>query len=189
MSDYAVTIKVRNGPMVRAMRAAGMETAAALAEASNVGPTRVGEYLSLTLTPYRQDGTVRACAARISFALGVPIELLFPEQHLHAPLRKNRAEMFMSIEDVDALCGAERNDAELLDADLDRKTAISMALQSLSDRQRMVIVRRYGLNGEGEETLEEIAKDMGVTRERIRQIELKAHRVMRKALPPGLGLD
>jgi DNA-directed RNA polymerase sigma subunit (sigma70/sigma32) len=43
-----------------------------------------------------------------------------------------------------------------------------------------MIEARFGLTGEPEQTLEEIAKDYGVTRERIRQNELKAFREMRE---------
>jgi DNA-directed RNA polymerase sigma subunit (sigma70/sigma32) len=47
-------------------------------------------------------------------------------------------------------------------------------------RRRAMIEARFGLTGESERTLEEIAKDYGVTRERIRQNELKAFREMRE---------
>jgi DNA-directed RNA polymerase sigma subunit (sigma70/sigma32) len=43
-----------------------------------------------------------------------------------------------------------------------------------------MIEARFGLTGEPEQTLEEIAKDYGVTRERIRQNEVKAFREMRE---------
>ena len=46
-------------------------------------------------------------------------------------------------------------------------------LQELQPRDRQVIELRYGLDGEGERTLEEVGKLLGVTRERIRQIEIR----------------
>ena len=52
-------------------------------------------------------------------------------------------------------------------------------LESLSERERRVLELRYGLdNGRGR-TLEEVGKEFGVTRERIRQIEAKALRKLR----------
>jgi RNA polymerase nonessential primary-like sigma factor len=47
-------------------------------------------------------------------------------------------------------------------------------LGQLSDRQRCVIERRYGLNGSEIQTLEQLAKDLNLTRERVRQIQLEA---------------
>src|SRR5690625_2932212 len=47
-------------------------------------------------------------------------------------------------------------------------------LDRLTDRETEIICRRYGLNRTKAETLEEIGDDMGVTRERIRQLEARA---------------
>ena len=47
-------------------------------------------------------------------------------------------------------------------------------LDRLTDRETEIICRRYGLNRTKSETLEEIGADMGVTRERIRQLEARA---------------
>ncbi len=47
-------------------------------------------------------------------------------------------------------------------------------LSQLNDKQRWVIERRYGLNGNEIGTLEELAKSMSLTRERVRQIQLEA---------------
>lgn len=44
-------------------------------------------------------------------------------------------------------------------------------LQHLSERQRLIVERRYGLNGQHIQTLAEIATDFGLTRERVRQIQ------------------
>jgi len=46
--------------------------------------------------------------------------------------------------------------------------------ETLTDRERRVIEARFGLDGGERRTLEDISKDFGVTRERIRQIEAKA---------------
>jgi RNA polymerase primary sigma factor len=52
-------------------------------------------------------------------------------------------------------------------------------LDSLSGRERRVIELRYGLDGAPDRTLTEIGDALGVTRERIRQIEAKALRKLR----------
>jgi RNA polymerase nonessential primary-like sigma factor len=59
---------------------------------------------------------------------------------------------------------------------------ISEWMDQLSDKQREVVSRRYGLSGYDQSTLEEVASVMGVTRERVRQIQIEALRRLREIL-------
>jgi len=61
-------------------------------------------------------------------------------------------------------------------------------LEELNERQRAVIERRYGLNGHDVATLEELAREIGVTRERVRQIQAEALDKLRERLKRR-GLD
>lgn len=58
-------------------------------------------------------------------------------------------------------------------------------LEQLTDRQRQVIERRYGLNGLDVSTLEVIAGDLGLTRERVRQIQMEGLDRLRKIIKRG----
>ena len=60
------------------------------------------------------------------------------------------------------------------------KEAMAEALETLSERERDVLVMRFGIKDGREKTLEEVGKAFGVTRERIRQIEAKALRKLRQ---------
>ena len=55
-----------------------------------------------------------------------------------------------------------------------RSQALSQALSSLPERERQVLVLRYGLDDSEPKTLEEIGRRLGLTRERVRQIELES---------------
>ncbi len=55
-----------------------------------------------------------------------------------------------------------------------RSQVLATALRSLPDRHRAVVVLRYGLEDADPKTLEEIGRRLGLTRERVRQIEVEA---------------
>jgi RNA polymerase primary sigma factor len=57
-----------------------------------------------------------------------------------------------------------------------RSQALTSALLSLPERERQVLILRYGLEDAEPKTLEEIGRRLGLTRERVRQIELESLR-------------
>jgi RNA polymerase primary sigma factor len=59
------------------------------------------------------------------------------------------------------------------------KSQIGDALEKLTERERKIIVLRFGLEDGRFRTLEEVGREFGITRERIRQIEAKALRKLR----------
>src|SRR5215216_5372442 len=59
------------------------------------------------------------------------------------------------------------------------KSQICEALGKLTERERKIIVLRFGLDDGRFRTLEEVGREFGITRERIRQIEAKALRKLR----------
>jgi RNA polymerase primary sigma factor len=76
---------------------------------------------------------------------------------------------------------------EVKTADRARATELLDALSKLQPRQRRVVVERFGLDGVRPRTLEEVGKNLGITRERVRQLEARALRELR-AVAPGLEL-
>lgn len=71
--------------------------------------------------------------------------------------------------------------------DKDNKHSIEMLFSCLNDREKTVITNYFGLNDSDELTLEEIGKQLGLTKERIRQIKNCAFNKMRcEALNLGI---
>ncbi|MFO1371948.1 MAG: RNA polymerase sigma factor RpoS [Candidatus Competibacteraceae bacterium] len=68
----------------------------------------------------------------------------------------------------------------LQDADLNEK--LEFWLSQLNDKQRIVVERRFGIGGQEKATLEQVGNEIGVTRERVRQIQIDALRRLRKIL-------
>lgn len=76
----------------------------------------------------------------------------------------------------------------LQDSDVQRH--IDTWLGQLNDKQRAVVVRRFGLYGREIATLEEVGEEIGVTRERVRQIQIEALRRLRQILErEGFSVD
>lgn len=71
--------------------------------------------------------------------------------------------------------------AELLQ-DEDMRASIAEWLEELTEKQREVISRRFGLAGYEGATLEEVGREIGLTRERVRQIQVEALRRLREIL-------
>jgi RNA polymerase primary sigma factor len=65
-----------------------------------------------------------------------------------------------------------------------RREQLEQVLSRLSDRERDVVRMRFGLDGSAPQTLEEVGHHFQVTRERVRQIELRALKKLRRMGPP-----
>jgi RNA polymerase primary sigma factor len=68
-----------------------------------------------------------------------------------------------------------------------RSVELKRALLRLSPRGRSVLMRRFGLDGNPPQTLEQVGESLGITRERVRQLEARALRELR-TVAPGLHL-
>ena len=74
----------------------------------------------------------------------------------------------------DAIADEQLDSPELQIEQAEIESRISNWVARLSSKQRFVVESRYGLNGREVTTLEKLATDLGITRERVRQIQLEA---------------
>lgn len=108
------------------------------------------------------------------------------------------------VSSVDTPMGGDDNDKALVDLlsdendsgpegllqDDDLQKHILQWLTSLTDKQQEVLARRFGLLGHEPATLEDVGREIGLTRERVRQIQVEALRRLRDMLQQqGLSLE
>jgi RNA polymerase primary sigma factor len=74
---------------------------------------------------------------------------------------------------------------DVVTADRLRSSELAEALERLNPRMRHVLSHRFGLDGQVPQTLEEVGAGLGITRERVRQLESRALRELR-VVAPGL---
>ena len=83
---------------------------------------------------------------------------------------------------IDAIPDENNPDPSDLLQDADVLTNLEIWITQLSEKQREVVERRFGLHGYKISTLEEVGKEIGVTRERVRQIQMDALKRLREIL-------
>ncbi|MEZ6003595.1 MAG: sigma-70 family RNA polymerase sigma factor [Planctomycetota bacterium] len=118
-----------------------------------------------------------ASAVRIAEETGLPL------QQVDAALEANRstlsldAPMGSTMEGgLGDLLGAE-GDGDPYDVSMEEgslEQSVQDALKDLSERERYVVSMRFGLEGDKAHTLAEVAEEMGVSLERVRQIQVRA---------------
>ena len=91
---------------------------------------------------------------------------------------------------VDTIPDQHVSDPASLLQDSDLRSSISGWLGELTEKQREVVARRFGLRGYEMSTLEEVGREIGLTRERVRQIQVEALKRLRDILEKqGLNGD
>ena len=128
----------------------------------------------------------------IAQAIDIPLEELddllrqaLTTSSLDAPVNADEGRSFLGdlIADGSAEEPLDRVERGLHQEQLERW------LSQLSDQERQVLAMRFGLDGQDRHTLAEIGRQLDVSRERVRQVELKALRKLRnltRRLPGGI---
>ena len=63
------------------------------------------------------------------------------------------------------------------------RSGVGQLIGSLTAREQLILRLRYGLGGEEEHTLEQIGQSLGLSRERVRQLEARALKKLRETAP------
>jgi RNA polymerase primary sigma factor len=123
-------------------------------------------------------------AAELAPALGTDIDSLESLDRLSREaisLESSVAGTEKRLEEFVADPGASTPDSGI---DGDRmRSGVGSLIASLTDREQLILRLRYGLGGEEEHTLEQIGQSLGLSRERVRQLEARALKKLRETMP------
>ncbi len=134
------------------------------------------------LQDYGREPNVDEVAARAEMTPGRVREILKVSQEtvsLEQPMGEDDFSLSDLIEDEAAIAPSEAAARAMLNE------AVNQALSELSERERRVVRLRFGLDDGEMRTLEEVGREFGVTRERIRQIESKTLAKLRHPMHSG----
>lgn len=131
----------------------------------------------------RKESTIGRVAALIDKSPDEVRHILSLNEHiasLDSPL-----EIDPSLTMAEMIADDGDGDPELLLQSSEIGALLDDWLAQLTERQRLVIEQRYGLNGANVATLDTIASELGLTRERVRQIQIEGLDRLRKIIKRG----
>jgi RNA polymerase primary sigma factor len=127
-----------------------------------------------------RDATVEEVAAETGFPVERVQELI--------DLVENTVSLETRVGDgdslyADLLVDLDADDPDATTASRLQRRELAEALLKLPPRMQRVLTLRYGLDGAAPQTLEQVGATLGITRERVRQLEARALRELRNVAP------
>jgi len=174
-------LRFRNEDLTRKRLIAGFKTQKELADHLGIDRNLVSAWETFKTYPKKM-----ILIGKLESALNCDIKEIFPPETIKALTKKFRTPI-EKVADVNRLPAYARGEFLLPSPEeiYDRKELkenVKDWLGNINEREKKVLEMRFGMGEYGgvEHTLEKIANDIGVGRERIRQIEAKAMRKLRR---------
>ena len=189
MSDYRVKISVSNARIRRAMEAAGYTSVLQMCRVKNLSINDTFNLVNMKASPLNKKGEWRLCVLKLADALYSLPDDLFSEQQKILILKTStgtkdvtEAELVRISEQYvwdNRLEDMQDNEGVRQIAHEQAENLIKQAMDAtLTPREKQVLNMRFGMHG-ATKSFDETAKELDVSRERIRQIEAKALRKLR----------
>jgi RNA polymerase primary sigma factor len=181
--EYRFQIKIRNNVVLKRIEELGFDSIPEFCRAKKLTYHLVTEIINFKLPFYTKQGAITLHISKLADALNLLPDHIYPPERRDRPLASNTYNIEANKNDLMQIADSLRMDAlppddrKMLD---DFQPTLSQIMdECLSPRYRDVLERRFGLITGREETLNEIAADMGVTPDRIRQLEAVAIRKLK----------
>lgn len=176
MNEYRIKISVRNNLILNAIEKEGYTSIQRFCKDKNISASGVTALIALKTPPIMRCGSFSSIANQLMEELcALPTELWTAEQ-LTMSLKHNTSFRNVGKEELQL----SSDEALKLVFDRERETKVAEVLDTLSPRAKKVIEMRYGLGGKDPMSLDEVGAVYEVTKERIRQIEAKAIRLLKE---------
>jgi RNA polymerase primary sigma factor len=191
VSDYRVKISVSNARIRRAMEAAGYTSVQAMCLEHKLRLDVVYKLVNMKMSPLKSNGEWHDTALKLADTLNVLPDDLFSERQKTVTLKTNEGHRDVTESEMIQIA-AEQNWNERLEdmrendainqiASEQTEKVLNAAMEHLLTPKEIEVVKaRFGFDGGTVQTLDEVGERFGVSRERIRQMEAKALRKLRK---------
>jgi RNA polymerase sigma factor (sigma-70 family) len=185
MEEFNLKVTVRNNLVLTAINNSGYTNLAKFAKDNRLSLGLLYDTINLKRPPMLQTGEFSPFAMKLMETLGACPTDLWTNEQLTMKLKRNTSYRELGTEELQkclqssarSLIGLDYCEQEAEEQEAEE--IIEGMVDSLTPREARVLRLRFGLDGEDEHTLEEIAEKIGFTRERVRQVEAKALRKMR----------
>jgi len=185
MKEYQIKVTVRNNLLLAAIENAGYKSQSDFAKEIGESPSSINSLFAMRTCPINEHGEFSPVSNKIMEALGACPTDLWTSEQLTMRLKNNTAFKEINRQELIAILG--KNDPDLIEFEsvedefsfTEQKEKIMEMINTLEPKEKKIMILRFGLDGTDPHTLDELAKIIGVTIERIRQIEAKALRKMR----------
>lgn len=173
MSDYRVKITIRNDRILSKIEELGFSSVVKFCKHTGMSWSYVTQVISGKIPPLHKNGEIRENVKILLENLDITLEEAFTEKQLKG-FAKNSFEKKIKEDRLLTLINPINNlETKAIESDVKDKIN-KILFEHLLPRERYVIAKRYGfIDNSDIQTYEEIGLELRVTRERVRQMELK----------------
>lgn len=192
MSEYRLEIKVKNNNILKRIEESGYTSVGEFCRLNGKKSwgSRIGSYVNLKESPLNSEGEFYHHVYGMAALLNCSPEDLFTETQMHAAIESNKRTI--EVNEAEMRFALDNSNQMLLEDQLfkdELPERVEKLLETLTPNEAKVIKMRFGLENDEAKSLGEMAQHFDVTRERIRQIEMKALRKLRHPSRHGCVLE